>query len=608
MKQYKCKKLVIVLSISAVLLLSLGSWFYYQKNSFRLFCNNLFIEEISGDTLGLHYTLAYPEKFGIKKEEAALPLYKKELALESYRNLKECCSDLESFDPQKLSVEEQYTQQLLINSLSEELEGQQYFYLQEMFSPSGGIQIQYPILMAEYTFRCKQDIDDYLTLIKLTPSYFDSYCKFTAEKAKKGFCMPDYSLKKVIDQCNTIITSDDIENETHFLITTFNERVSKLIQDNIISKEEAVHYADTNKEYLSTYFLPAYTELSETMTTFLGMGKNNDGLCYFKDGQNYYSWLFARSTGSEVPLSEVYETLSQDYYNSMRTLRDDLLDFQSTASLTDEDFSYFSLSDSEDMLKNLTEQMAEDFPSIQATFDIPSFTATVKDVSTSLENFTAPAYYLVPPIDDNSQNSIYINQSSAPAGLELYTTLAHEGYPGHLYQTTYYQLYREKENLPYLRNTLNYGGYVEGWALYVEMLSFDYAANLLISDTGKTDYRLLYDIYKQERRASLAMLSLLDVGIHYYGFTFERVQELLANHGINNETTAREIYEYIVEEPGNYPKYYWSFLEILSLKEAAKETMGTNYSDYAFHQFFLESGPSDFTSLEARLSAYQDGE
>ena len=140
------------------------------------------------------------------------------------------------------------------------------------------------------------------------------------------------------------------------------------------------------------------------------------------------------------------------------------------------------------------------------------------------------------------------------------------------------------------------------------MLSFDYAANLLIADTGKTDYRLLYDIYKQERRASLAMLSLLDVGIHYYGFTFERVQELLANHGINNETTAREIYEYIVEEPGNYPKYYWSFLEILSLKEAAKETMGTNYSDYAFHQFFLESGPSDFTSLGARLSAYQDGE
>lgn len=608
MKHCKWKKPIIILGIAAFLVISLGGYFYYQKNSFRTFCNNLFIEEISGDTLSLHYTLAEPEKFGIKKEEVVLPIYKKEYALENYKSLKDYCAALESFDPQKLSVEEQYTQRLLISSLSKELEGQQYFYLQEMFSPSGGIQIQYPILMAEYTFRCKEDIEDYLALIKLTPSYFESYCKFTAQKVKKGFGMPDYSLEKVIDQCKTIITAEDIENNSHFLITTFNERLAKAKQDNIISEKEAKQYAAINKKYLSTYLLPAYTELSEAMAAFSGMGKNNDGLCYFKDGQDYYSWLFARTTGSDTPIPKVYETLTQDYYNSMQTLRNDLITFQNTSSLTDEDFAYFSLSDSEDMLTDLTKQMEEDFPSITASFNIPSFSATVKDVSTSLESYTAPAYYLVPPIDDNSQNSIYINQSSAPAGLELYTTLAHEGYPGHLYQTTYYQLYREKENLPYLRSTLNYGGYVEGWALYVEMLSFDYAANLLISDTGKTDYRLLYDIYKEERRASLAMLSLLDVGIHYYGFTFDRVQELLKNHGISDEDTARDIYEYIVEEPGNYPKYYWGCLEILSLKEQAKEQLGNDYSDYAFHQFFLESGPSDFTSLQNRLSAYQKEE
>ena len=245
--------------------------------------------------------------------------------------------------------------------------------------------------------------------------------------------------------------------------------------------------------------------------------------------------------------------------------------------------------------------MKEDFPSVSATFDAPSLLATVKDVSPSLEKFTAPAYYLVPPIDDNSQNSIYINQSMAPAGLELYTTLAHEGYPGHLYQTTYYQLYRDANNLPYLRSTLNYGGYVEGWALYVELLSYDYASNLLVEDTGKEDYRLLFDIYKQERSASLALLSLLDVGIHYYDLDYSRVTELLNAHGISDPDAIREIYEYIIEEPCNYPKYYWGNLEILALKDLAKQEMGTNYSDYAFHQFFLESGPSDFTSLAERL-------
>ena len=218
-----------------------------------------------------------------------------------------------------------------------------------------------------------------------------------------------------------------------------------------------------------------------------------------------------------------------------------------------------------------------------------------------MENFTAPAYYLVPPIDDNSQNSIYINRSMAPSGLELYTTLAHEGYPGHMYQTTYYQIYRDTNSLPYLRSTLNYGGYVEGWALYVELLSYEYAADLLVEDTGKEDYRLLFDIYKQERCASLALLSLLDIGIHYYGMDLARVTELLNAHGITDPDAIRDIYEYIIEEPCNYPKYYWGNMEILSLKELAKKEMGSTYSDYAFHQFFLESGPSDFTSLQERL-------
>jgi len=564
------------------------------------------MEEISSDTLGLHYTVAYPEKLGINQAKASLPLYQKENALESYKNIRDYCSMLESFNPQDLSIDERYTQHLLISSLSEELEGRQFFYLQEMFSPSSGIQIQYPILMAEYAFRCKEDIENYLELIRLTPSYFESYCDFTNEKIKRGFCMADFSLEKVITQCNTIITAKEIEDNSHFLITTFNERIQQAASDKIISKEEAAHYISVNKEYLSSFLLPAYKSLAQNMATYLGSGKNKNGLCYFKDGKDYYSWLFKRTTGSDTSLPDVYKTLAQDYYNSMLTLRDKLIEFQNTASLTDSDFTYFSLENSDDILKNLSKQMENDFPSINASFSVPSFTATVKDVSTSLENFTAPAYYLVPPVDDTSQNSIYINRSSIPTGLELYTTLAHEGYPGHLYQTTYYQLYREKENLPYLRSTLSYGGYVEGWALYAELLSYDYASNLLVSDTGKKDYRLLFDIYKQERCVSLSMLSLLDIGIHYYGLTIDRVKELLEAHGIQDADTIQSIYEYIVEEPATYPKYYWSYLEILSLKDEAKKKMGKHYSDYAFHQFFLESGPSDFSSLNMRLNNFTE--
>lgn len=602
MKQHKWRILSLVLIVAVFFLVPVCHLVYTQKTSFQSFCKDFFIEEISSDTLSLHYTLAYPENMGIQQEETSLPLYEKKLALEDYQTLTEYCNMLESFNPENLSVDEQYTRSLLIRALSNEIKGQQYFYLQEVFSPSGGIQIQYPILMAEYAFRSKEDIENYLALIHLTPTYFNSYCKFTEEKTQKGFGMPDFSLKKVIAQCDSIITAKEIEDNSHFLITTFAERLKKTLAEGIITKEEAIRYLSTNKEYLSTYLLPAYTQLAKNLDSFMGHGTNTNGLCYYESGQDYYAWLFQKNTGSDAELSHVYKELAQDYYDSMLALRDDLIAFQNTSSLTEEDFAYFTLTDSDEMLKDLATQMEQDFPTLTTSFQTPSLQASVKDVSSSLENFTAPAYYLVPPIDDHSQNSIYINRSSAPAGLDLYTTLAHEGYPGHLYQTTYYQLYREQKNLPHLRSTLNYGGYVEGWALYVEFLSYDYAANLLVNDTGKEDYRLLFDIYKQERRASLALLSLLDVGIHYYGLTYDRVKEMLETHGIYDESTVAEIYEYIVEEPATYPKYYWSHLEILSLKDAFKEKIGTSYSDYAFHQFFLESGPSDFTSLAKRLT------
>ena len=373
------------------------------------------------------------------------------------------------------------------------------------------------------------------------------------------------------------------------------------INNMIITKKEASAYATQNRQYLATYLLPAYTELADSLSSFYGMGKNEEGLCHFPDGAKYYEWLFQASTGSEVPIKQVYETLAQDYYESITTLQQDLLSFQEENTLTSQDLSYFPYTTSEEMLTHLKKQMAGDFPTTSSSFKASSFSATVKKVSPALEDFTAPAYYLLPPLDDNSQNSIYINESSAPSGLQVYTTLAHEGYPGHLYQTTFYQTYRQDHDLPYLRSILNNGGYVEGWALYTELLSYSYAADLLVQDTGKEGYRLLYNIYCTERRASLALLSLLDVGIHYYGLDFERVKELLATHGITDETTAKEIYEYIVEEPANYPKYYWGYLEILSLKDAAKVQMGEYYTDYAFHQIFLQSGPSDFPTLSQKL-------
>ena len=194
-------------------------------------------------------------------------------------------------------------------------------------------------------------------------------------------------------------------------------------------------------------------------------------------------------------------------------------------------------------------------------------------------------------MDAFHKNVIYINPESSLKGISLFTTLAHEGFPGHLYQTVYARESNIADKKNPLRGLLDYPGYCEGWALYVELNAYDYGANYYAVNT---------EALKLSRSLELCLCALLDLHIHYYGLPLSQAQALLAQFGVSTED-ARDIYSYIEQEPANYLKYYLSYLEILSLKEKAKQLWKENYSDYRFHQFYLDAGPSDFSSLRERL-------
>ena len=219
-----------------------------------------------------------------------------------------------------------------------------------------------------------------------------------------------------------------------------------------------------------------------------------------------------------------------------------------------------------------------------------------------MEDYSSPAYYLTPPIDDMANNIIYINHKNMPDSLTLYTTLAHEGYPGHLYQTVFGQLHLQQQNASCLRYLLHYGGYTEGWALYAENLSYYYARQM-VQKTHPSE-SLWYEACRLNRNLQLCLYSLLDIAIHYEGATPSQVQGILKKMGIGDPETVSSIYSYIVEEPTIYLKYYLGFLEFLSLREKALELWGEDFSLMRFHRFVLETGPSDFQGLGERLSVY----
>jgi uncharacterized protein (DUF885 family) len=245
----------------------------------------------------------------------------------------------------------------------------------------------------------------------------------------------------------------------------------------------------------------------------------------------------------------------------------------------------------------LKEEMASDFLPLDET----AYPYTLKNVSSAMEDYTNPAYYFTPPIDDISHNIIYINQSQTPSGITLFTTLAHEGFPGHLYQSVTSTESQTAAGLPSLSGIAYFGGYTEGYATYVEFLSYDYAKETAAAIAGDENASLYYEYLYYNRRISLNLYSILDIMIHYENAAPADIRPYLHKIGITQETDIQTIYHYIVTEPGTYITYYGGYLKILECQNIAKEYWGEYYSNQAFHQLLLQLGPMDFENIKKAI-------
>lgn len=595
----KCAFLVVVL-LMLLLFTSLFLLRHDENQSFKKQTASIFQEEMTSNTLNMHYTLAHPENYGISEYEAILPCYSAEQNQGAESALTDRLQELSALDSSSLSETNRHTYTLLLRYLQNSLEGCAYTYYDEPLSPSSGMQSQLPILLAEYTFRTRQDVEDYLALLDQVDEYFASLIVYEQEKKEAGLLQSDASLQKVMDQCSEILSKEELEEGTHFLQTTFSERLSGLTSSGILTTKEGEYYESVNQRLLNTVVQPAYDRMADDIFLLMEDGSSTPyGLATLPEGKAYYGYLVRMTTGSDLTVEEIkdllYPRFEQEYaalYNLLHSRTDSV----QTWSRIMNDTPFFC-KDASAMLTDLQNRMIQDFPAFP-TENLPGL--TLKTVTENLQEYCAPAFYLTPPLDDIDSNIIYINEKSTPDGLDLYTTLAHEGYPGHLYQSVYSQAYMLSENTDPIRQLLWYGGYQEGWALYVEFLSYDYAAQLAL-ENGDTDAAFAYELEKHNRSMQLCLYSILDVSIHYDNASYEAVHQVLTAFGIKNADTTRAIFDYIAEEPSNYLKYYLGYMEVIRLKDQAQDSWGNEYSDLRFHQFFLENGPSDFTTLSEQL-------
>lgn len=545
--------------------------------AFDQFINDIFETEVTENTINLHFTISDPEKYGITDYPVTLGDLSNDAMSDSNARLENYLSGLSSFSYTELTLNQQLTYDILENYFQLQLDMADMYLYDELLRPSTGVQAQLPILYEEYSFNSKKDVEDYLKLLALTDEYFDQIISFEKEKADAGLFMSDFACQNIIDQCNAFIADSD----NHYLIETFNTRIDKLTG---LTQSEKDHYRLQNEKMLHEHIFPAYENLAAALTDLLGSGTNENGLCYFPEGKQYYEYLLAYNTGAAESVKTLENMISNERVKVLQESSDlttenlELWELASEATLTP--------TDSATTLNHLKEVMLDDFPAP------PETSYTVSYIDDCVADYLAPAFYVIAPIDDYSHNSIYINETTDTTNISYFTTLAHEGFPGHLYQTvmTY------ESGIEPVRSILNYSGFVEGWATYVEFQSYHYAG---LDDDVATILELNQD-------ATLSLYASTDIGIHYEGWTLEDTKKFWNNYGITNDDAIESIFELIVEEPTHYLKYYIGFLKFEELKKETSLKNIKDYNDKSFHQAVLSIGPAPFDIVDKYLPAYYE--
>lgn len=544
---------------------------FAAEEQFQEMIHNLFYDTVTSSGLTMHSMLTAPEAYGITEYPETLGDYSIQALQDNYAELREDYEKLLSIDRSALSPELQTDYDILLEYMETEQEGEKFLLYDHPFSAISGVQVELPIVLAEYSFRTPEDAEHYLALLSSIDEYYDQLLKYVQAQKEAGIFLSDQTISDVLDSCQSYLDAP----ETGMMAETFLSRLDSLTE---LSQEDREALISRNEEILKNDFTAAYVTLTEGLEDMKGHAESPSGASSLPNGTEYYEYLLKSSTYTS--------------YQNPKALKDaiagrmlDELDHAQELMSQDPELIYdlyqfdFSIQDPEDALTDLQTKLLTDFP------EVPAYAYEVRTLPEALEPYTSPAFYLSPPIDTQNENFIYINQSSVAARNDIYTVMAHEGYPGHLYQCNYFNTV----NHSLLRSLMSFSCYVEGWATYVQYLAYQW------DDQIRPE---LAELLAINESAYLALYALVDYQVNYEGMTVEELGEFLHElFRISNPEAADSLYQIVCEDPANYMKYYVGYLEISEMREKAEEVLGNDFDAKAFHTFLLDFGPAPFSLI-----------
>lgn len=542
------------------------------QEQFDRFMMRQFLEEVQSDSITLHYSLVHPEQYEMKQTLPTLGQYGQETWDKNIRKAKSVREELEGYEYDCLTSEQQLCYDILKYALDITIAGEPYFLYEEVLGPTTGLQAQLPVLLAEYRFDSLQDVKDYIKLLACVYDYYADILEVERCRAEAGLFLPDRAVDDIVMQCRAFVE----EKENHFLLQSFEERLSTLTE---VGEDERLSLVYENKKAVENYVMPAYQMLIDGLEELKGSGRKDGGLCELPEGAAYYEWLVHYNTASDWSIEQMkieLETIITAAGTKIRQL------YREDPSITEQALHpTWKETDPEKILAYLQEAILTDYPAIQET------SYSVKYVDESLQEYLSPAFFLTPALDDEDNLSIYINPSETNGNRDgLFTTLGHEGFPGHLYESV---RFNQTNPIP-LRQMLSFSGYSEGWATYAEYHCYEYA--------GLPES--VAEMISSYHQMILAICGRVDIGIHYDGWKLSDTFDYLKGYGLaKTERDAEGIYWSCIEDPANTLEYIIGYLEFEKMRnEAEAKASLTEFDTIAYHTKLLDLGPAPFPVLK----------
>ena len=448
-------------------------------------------------------------------------------------------------------------------------------YYTMIFNYLVGPQSEILFVLDVYSFDTVKDAENYIALVKDLDRYYDEMCEYEETRAALGFASSDDSYEEAAKSFDNLVKQKD----DCFLYQSFEERLDKIKG---LSASDRSRLISEHEKAMKEVAFPEFEECAARLRKLKGSGGEDKGLCEFKGGDAYYAMLTRLNTNSSATVQESITALD----NRIKYVYDEYTKIVSSGMDWYKEYKNhaYSKGSLEKNLDFLLDAVKTDFPAI------PPHEYYTMDVPKVFEENFSPAAYLGYHLDNFNANLLIINHKSADSDKDFGVTIAHEAYPGHMFQSIYT---RSHTNHPYMYLSTSIG-YNEGWAVYVENYSMKYFAG------GTSDAMRLV---RYESDLSLLISTRVDYGIHVENWSLKQCVDYFKKFGFSvSEKSFKKFYTLVVTDPGYYTKYGMGYLWTQQIMDDMHSKY-PNKSDKEIHTAYLDSLTGTFEQIRKNTEA-----